>query len=157
MRIANSIVIYDAAYGGMRLTEKLFDDFMTKIVDNCFDRHMRELFQTHAWRQRVLRPILKWMRALTTAPITALPAPIWPDHITTFFAPGSIVSMFAAGRFVERQLGAVTTMAIDGRTQLYYEYNVTDAKGVSKKLAPAAALRPSGHQWSVITGSVPNS
>jgi hypothetical protein len=149
--IANSIVIYDAAYGGMRLTEKLFEDFLTKAVDDCFGEHMLERFQSRLWPSAVLQSILKWMRALKSQPITALPAPTWPDHVTTFFAPGSIVSMFVHGRYVERQLGDATMQVINGQSQLCYEYTVTNGTGTSKQLAPANVLRPTGHQWSVVT------
>lgn len=150
MRIANSIVIYDAAYGGMRLTEKLFDDFLTNVVDDCFADHLREQFETHVWPMDVLQSILDWLQALSVKQITALPAPTWPDHVTTFFAPGSVVSVFDGGRSEERQLKSTITMTIDGRTQLYYKYGTADAKGAQTKLVPASLLQPSGHKWTVL-------
>lgn len=140
--IANSIVIYDAAYGGMRLTEKLFDDFLAQTVLKCLAQIQASL------------PLsaMEWMSALKIEAITSLPAPTWPDHRTSFFGPDSVVTVFDNGSVIERHLGSAVIKTIGGSTQLYYQYSPDGSKQGGIQLVPAAMLLPGGHQWTVMMG-----
>lgn len=142
-RITDIVVIYDSVYGGLRLTENLYDAFaryVERLGFGLVDAHSAERLGN-------------WARKLSDTDVLSQPSPASEPpsdgHWLQVFKPGSLVGISIAGNPVEREL--IEPRYIDdpfrsGSQVLYYEYR-DDRNDSGSSFTPAEAVHPMGHDW----------
>ena len=139
----NTIVIYDAVYGGIRLTEALynsFPDFMEKLRRGSTDDPGPEQVG-----KELAESLLGWARGLPqqTTGSAGLTAPVVdvPEGWYLIYAPGSIVSVPLSGSFSERKVIRPLLAEIEpGVPEIYYVYEQPNATVTAR--IPATAVEP---------------
>ena len=139
----NTIVIYDAVYGGIRLTEALYDsfpDFMEKLHRGSTDDPGPEQVG-----KELAEKLLEWGGGLPQRATgsTGLTEPVVdvPDGSYLVYAPGSIVSVPQSGSYSERKLIRPLLAEIDpGVPEVFYVYEQPNAAVTAR--IPATAVEP---------------
>lgn len=123
-RAIDTIVIYDSIYGGLRLTEPLFEDF-PEFLDRL--KKAAELAGTEALISHdVVENLMDWYESLQegSMPIGQQLTP--PNGELVVYEPGSIVSVRMNGTLVERELLEVTFLSMGETKILMYRYKNRD-------------------------------
>ena len=103
-RVSNCVVIYDVAYGGIRLTEDLFDKFPEYLGQIS---RASSLAGSDAIVTKELAVKLEaWSSTLETGEADERTAPVVPDGWYRIYRPGSVVSIYHHGQLVSRELVA---------------------------------------------------
>ena len=149
--ITDVVVVYDSVYGGLRLTENLFDEFsryIERLRLGAGLSHGDGIVSAETARQLAL-----WEQGLSDSdsfvnPDTPTIEPPLDGNWLQVFKPGSLVGIFIGGNPVERQIiePVYRDFFKTGIPELYYEYQNDINKGGSS-FTPAHALQIVGHDW----------
>lgn len=140
-KVTDTIVIYDAVYGGLRLTEPLFSEFgsfverLRRAAQAAGDEAFIDLQTADA--------ICAWFEGLEEGLAIGGAAASAPDGELLVYAPGSRVSVRQNGMLVERVLLEPSYQEVLGEKKLVYAYEKADGKG----FAIADTVEPSGQDW----------
>ncbi len=153
-QITNMVVIYDSVYGGLRLTENLFDEF-SRFVERL--RLGVQLSNDDGLvSAETGQNLEQWVSGLSD---NASDAHGWdspkidvPEGWLQVFKPGSLVGIYFRGALQDRELLEPTFIEIppnSGNQVLYYIYQ--DARILDgKSYTPAYGVVPTGHDWDLI-------
>jgi DEAD/DEAH box helicase domain-containing protein len=142
-RLTDAVVIYDSVYGGLRLTEGLYDDIGRYVAQL---EKAAELAGDDALTPADVAENLKsWIETLAEgAGEPARPLDV-PEGWFQVYKPGSIVSIMIHGSLVEREL--VEPRLVDafgtGMKTLYYQYK----KNGGTAFVPHDQVQPTGDAW----------
>ena len=144
----NIIVIYDAVYGGIRLTEALYDsfpDFMEKLRRGSADDPGPEQVG-----KELAEALLGWARDLPQRATggTGLTEPVVdvPEGWHLVYTPGSIVSVPQSGSYSERKLIRPRFVEIEpGDSEIFYDFE--DPNPDVKGRIPARSVQPFGDEF----------
>lgn len=145
-RVTDTIVIYYSIYGGLRLTEPLFDELRTYLARLA--RAAELVGDAALLPEGVADKLLDWVSGLqdsAAAPDAALSAPVGEYLI---YAPGSVVSVISQGVLLERELiepKIIPNPFGDGEMVVYC-YN-TGGKGTA--MVPHEQVQATGQDWSL--------
>ena len=145
--ITDMIVVYDSVYGGLRLTENLFDEFeryvrlLGRAVDLAGDNGIvsaETVASLQAWSTTL---------SVDTGGLESASGVAVPEGWLQVFKPGSVVGVFRLGDIIERELiEPVYDDFHTGTPALYYRYRDDNNKnGIS--LTPFEGIQPAGHEW----------
>ena len=149
--ITDTVVIYDSVYGGLRLTENLFDDFGRFIERMNLGAGLSQGAGIISAETAAL--LKHWAQGLSEGSSESddgdLPRVHVPEGWLQVFKPGSVVGVYSRGELLEREV--VEPRYIDdpfdpGTQVLYYSYqDDRNRSGVS--FTPADGIVQSGHDW----------
>lgn len=141
-RATDTIVVYDSIYGGLRLTEPLFQDF---------DDFLGKLHKAAAMAGgdalvsgKIITKLVDWYQSLQegTLPSPQQLAP--PDGELVVYEPGSVVSVRMNGTLVERELLGLRFIDMGGSSMLVYKYKNSDEVDA---WVPHDQVEPTGQDW----------
>ena len=146
-RITNAIVIYDGVYGGLRLTEKLFDKF------NGYVEQLRRAVcltgDNAIMRSETTDDLGRWADTLKEGGSPPLKIDVaTPKGWLQVYKPGSVVGVYLNGTLVDRELLAPEYKDFfgTGSPQLYYviqdRHNYT-----GKSYQPHNSVQGIGDNW----------
>ena len=148
--ITDIVVVYDSVYGGLRLTENLFDEF-SKYVERL--RLSDGLSQGNGLVSvETAERLAQWAKDLSDSDdIHQGPAvePPSDGNWIQVFKPGSFVGVFMRGEILEREI--IEPKFIDdpfnpGNLVLYYSYrDPNNPRGTS--FTPADGVQTIGDEW----------
>lgn len=148
--VSDAIVIYDATYGSLRLTEPVFgelDTLIERLKRSCEDSSDEEAFVP----RRVAVGLNDWFKELETADaedfLTLEDSGVrtTTDGLLLVLAPGSVVAKRdTQGVLHDIEIVAPEIVSIQGPPQLFYRYK-TD--GTGRAMLPAGAVVLAGHDY----------
>lgn len=154
-RASDTIVIYDSVYGGIRLTESLFDN-----IDNYLKQLNRavEIAGDDAIVSRhILRHLEDWVHSLTSNDAGLSLQAIVPEGWLQVYKPGSLVGLNIFSGIVEREI--IRPVYSDpfglGEKQLNYickdpsQRVVAGTSEIRSTISHEAAV-PSGNDWELV-------
>lgn len=141
-RATDTIVIYDSIYGGLRLTEPLFEDF-GEFLDRL--RKAAELAASDALvSAEIVAKLVEWYSSLQEGAMPIGNALAAPAGELVVYEPGSIVSIRLNGTLVERELLDVKFIDLGDSTILMYRYKNRED---GDSWAPHELIEPTGQDW----------
>ncbi len=147
--VTDIIVVYDSVYGGLRLTEKLFDEFGRYIERLSLGATLSN--GNGIVRAETAERLAKWAHGLSDSDTfhrshsTTIEPP--PDgHWLQVFKPGSLVNIFIHGNPVERTIiePVYRDFFNTGSSVLYYKYL---DEHTDNSYTPAESVQELGHEW----------
>lgn len=149
--ITDVVVIYDSVYGGLRLTENLFDEFSRYIERLGLGA---ELSQGEGIVSvETSDNLSRWAQDLSDAEDFVYPQPVIEPpadgNWLLVFKPGSLVGVFQQGELRDREIiepRYIESPLEPGKMVLYYSYQDPVNKG-GTSFTPADAMRPVGQEW----------
>ena len=140
-RITNAVIVYDAVYGGLRLTEDLFEDFRSYVTKLCRAASM-------AGDDALVAPPLAdrlaaWAEDLKDAGAEPDPVVAVPDGWVQIYRPGSMVTITMHGAQIEREIGAPQMIPFGEQSILVYPY----VNGQVPGMVPHAQIQTAGQDW----------
>ena len=150
-QITSMVVIYDSVYGGLRLTENLFDEF-SRFVERL--RLGVQLSNDDGLvSAETAQNLEQWASSLSDVASGTYgwdsPKIDVPEGWLQVFKPGSLVGIYSAGVLQDRELVEPTFIEIppnSGTNVLYYIYRDYRNPDV-KSYTPADGVVKSGHDW----------
>lgn len=141
-KVTDAIVIYDAVYGGLRLTEPLFSEFDTFMdrLSRAAERAGEEAF-IDAGTADAIR---NWYENLEEGMVIAPSAAIPREGEIIVYAPGSRVCVRRNGMLIERTLLEPTYQNVFGEETLVYR---TEEPAGGPRYVMPDAIEPSGQEW----------
>ena len=141
-RATDTIVVYDSIYGGLRLTEPLFEDF-GDFLDRL--KKAAELAGTDALVPAdIVANLMSWHDSLQEGAMPLGQNLVPPDGELVVYEPGSIVSLRINGTLVERELLDVKFLELGETKILMYRYkNRVDGES----WMPHDQVEPTGQDW----------
>jgi len=143
-RLTDAVVIYDSVYGGLRLTESLFDQFQDYIAQ--LDRAANLSGGDALVSGEATKKLVEWAANLQEGGPSAGVAISVPDGWYQVYRPGSVVSVYSNGNLVEREI--VEPKLLDpfglGTKTLYYSYK----SGKTSGFVPHDQVQATGQDWS---------
>ncbi|WJY19834.1 DEAD/DEAH box helicase [Alteriqipengyuania flavescens] len=141
-RATDTIVVYDSIYGGLRLTEPLFqdfDDFLEKLQKAAAMAGGDALVSGE-----IIEKLVDWYESLQegTLPSPQQLAP--PNGELVVYEPGSVVSVRMNGTLVERELLGLRFIDMGGSSMLVYKYKNSDE---GDSWVPHDQVEPTGQDW----------
>jgi DEAD/DEAH box helicase domain-containing protein len=140
-KVTDTIVIYDAVYGGLRLTEPLFSEFGSFVtrLKRAAEAAGDEAFID----QKTADAICQWYESLEEGlALGAGSAPAREGEILVY-APGSRVSVRRGGMLIERVILEPAYQVVFGERTLVYSCEGADGKHF---ILPDT-IEPSGQDW----------
>jgi DEAD/DEAH box helicase domain-containing protein len=145
-RVTNCVVIYDVVYGGIRLTEDLFDRFQDYMLQ--ISRAAALSGSDAIVAEALAKKIEAWASTLEAGEADNLAMFGAPDGWYQVYKPGSMVSIYHNGHLVSREL--LTPKLIDplgeGSPSLFYSYRVSGRQSI----VPHEHIHPLGDDWSYV-------
>lgn len=150
--ITDVVVIYDSVYGGLHLTENLFDEF------NRYIERLSRGAELSSQGEGIVSGetsdnLSRWAQDLSDAGDFAYPEPAIkppPDgNWLRVFKPGSLVGVFKLGVPQDREIiepRYIESPLEPGKMVLYYSYRDPVNKG-GTSFTPADAMEAVGHDW----------
>jgi DEAD/DEAH box helicase domain-containing protein len=142
-RLTDAVVIYDSVYGGLRLTEDLFNN-MERYV-NQLGRAADMAGQDAIVDDATTEHLKQWVSKLADDSVEAVGGPIAHDGWYQIYKPGSIIGIIINGNLVEREI--LEPRLIDpfqtGSLSLFYLYKTSDGQG----FIPHDQAQATGHDW----------
>jgi DEAD/DEAH box helicase domain-containing protein len=140
-KVTDTIVIYDAVYGGLRLTEPLFSEFGSFVERLKRAAHVAgdEAFID----QESADAIYQWYRGLKEGVAVGRNATPARDGELLVYAPGSRVSVRRNGMLIERVILEPSYQDVLGELRLVYSCEAVDGKHY---ILPDT-IEPSGQDW----------
>jgi len=141
-RAADTVVIYDSIYGGLRLTEPLFTDF-GEFLDKL-DRAASLTGNNARIDDGTVSRLRDWFFSLDEG------LAIDGEHLTppagewVVYSPGSIVSVRKNGVLIEREIVRPRLEKVADMDLLMYQYKGPDG---ATALVPHDAIEPTGQDW----------
>ena len=143
-RATDTIVIYDSIYGGLRLTEPLYNAFPEYLMK------LHNAAELAGDAAALPLALTKKLRAWTLDLQQGTPSPertlIAPDGELIVYAPGSIVSVMQNGALLERTLIGPQMLPFGGSEMLVYSYET--GRG-ALGMVPHDQVQPTGQDWSM--------
>lgn len=142
VRLTDAVVIYDAVYGSLRLTEALYDAFPTYLAR--LDRGANLAGADAIVNDDVADRLRVWAETLAPAG-TFNPGKIdVPDGWRLVYRRGSILGCYMNGVLFERELIEPTLVSLPGgESSLFYKYRVSDGDAY----VPHDQIQPTGQEW----------
>ena len=145
--LANAIVVYDSVYGGLRLTESLFDDFARYVSQISAAADMAGVHAIVSGE--ISRRLCDWSNTLEpTDPsgIEAVKVDL-PDGFVQVFKRGSVVGVLFGGGIVERTIIKPVVREFDpGNPELFYQWR-DDRDASVTGYTPVTGCQIIGDQW----------
>ncbi|WP_298165308.1 DEAD/DEAH box helicase [Novosphingobium sp.] len=141
-RATDTVVIYDSIYGGLRLTESLFEDF-GEFLDRL-NKAAAMAGNEALISADVVDKLMDWHGSLQEGTMPAGGHLVAPDGELVVYEPGSLVSVRINGTLVERELLGVQFLDMGDTKLLMYRYKNRD-DGVS--WVPHDQIEPTGQDW----------
>ena len=149
--ITDVVVIYDRVYGGLRLTENLFDEFNRYIERMSLGA---ELSQGEGIVScETSDNLRRWVQDLSDSEdfVYSQPAiePPADGNWLLVFKPGSIVGVFSKGELQDREIlepRYIESPLEPGKMVLYYSYQDRANRG-GTSFTPADSMQAAGHDW----------
>lgn len=141
-KVTDTIVVYDAVYGGLRLTEPLFSEF-GKFIDRlrrAADSAGNDAFINAATAQAIRR----WYDGLEEGLAIGAGTPAPRDGELIVYAPGSRVSVRRNGMLIERVLREPSYQDVLGERTLVY--GSEEPEGVRRYIMPDT-IEAGGQDW----------
>lgn len=148
--ITDVVVIYDSVYGGLHLTENLFDEFNRYIERLSLGAKLSA--GEGIVGAETSDNLRQWAQGLADAdgfPDSQPPVPPADGNWLLVFKPGSLVGVFSTGGMQEREIVEpryIESPFEPGKMVLYYSYQDPANKG-GTSFTPADATEPVGHDW----------
>ncbi|MFN3591918.1 MAG: hypothetical protein ACK4TG_06995, partial [Thermaurantiacus sp.] len=140
-RITDAIVVYDAVYGGLRLSEDLFVEFQHYVAQLC---RAAALTQGEGLvRQELADLLAKWSERLSESGVEPPNVMDVPDGWRQIYKPGSQVQIWINGASVTREIIAPLLLDFDGTQSLVYSYH----NGSTRAMVPHAQIQATGQEW----------
>lgn len=145
-RVSNCVVIYDAVYGGIRLTEDLFDRFSDYL--GLINRAAELAGQDAIVSESLSSRLQHWASDLQDGEASEVETAAAPDGWYQVYRPGSVVSTYHNGQLVSRELVAPRLIDLlgDGTKSLFYSYKLGGRQGV----VPHDQIHLAGEEWSYV-------
>ena len=141
-RATDTIVIYDSIYGGLRLTEPLFEDF-AEFLDRL--KKAAEMAGSEALiSDDIVEKLMDWHGSLQEGTMPIGQKLVAPDGELVVYEPGSIVSVRMNGTLVERELLEVTFLSMGETKILMYRYKNRED---GDSWVPHDQIEPTGQDW----------
>ena len=145
------VVVYDSVYGGLHLTENLYDEFSRFIERLSLGAGLSQ--GNGIVSAEVAEQLATWEQGLSESdnPFgtdSTGPTPPADGNWLQVFKPGSVVGIFVGGNPVEREIIEPTYKDFfnTGTPVLFYSYrNPRVSDGSS--FTPADAIQAIGHEW----------
>jgi DEAD/DEAH box helicase domain-containing protein len=143
-RLTDAVVIYDAVYGGLRLTEDLFVEFERYVsqLDKAADLAGGDAIVG----DDITAQLIEWTKTLGAGQADLGSTISTPDGWFQVYKPGSIVCVLYNGNFVEREI--IEPKLADpfntGLPTLFYSYRLNGGAG----FIPHDQVQPTGQEWS---------
>ena len=146
-KITDAIVIYDSVYGGLRLTEKLFDEFDNYVSQLRRAVHLAGVDAIIS--RETSENLSRWADTLKEGDPQAITIDVEvPEGWMQVYKPGSYVGVYMNGALVEREL--VKPVYRDffgtGKKELYYIFWDDSNKRVTS-YQPHDKLQAVGDNW----------
>ncbi len=149
--ITDVVVIYDSVYGGLHLTENLFDEFSRYIERLILGAELSR--GEGIVSGETSDNLRQWARDLSDADDFAYSQPVVEPpadgNWLQVFKPGSLVGVFRSGELLEREIIEPRYIEFppeSGNMVLYYSYQDPANKG-GTSLTPADSTQPVGQDW----------
>ena len=149
--VTDIVVVYDSVYGGLRLTENLFDEINRFVERLCLGAglsHGEGIVSTET-----AELLARWCRGLSEGAINTsgmdFPTIDIPKGWLLVYKPGSLVGVYSGGALQERELLEPMYLEIpynSGNTVFYYSYK-DDRNPGGISYTPADGVVASGHDW----------
>ena len=141
-RATDTIVIYDSIYGGLRLTEPLFEDF-SDFLDRL--QKAAEMAGDEALvSEDVIAKLMNWYESLQEGALSPGQQLAPPNGELVVYEPGSVVSVRMNGTLVERELLEVQFLNMGDTKLLMYRYKNRDD---GDSWIPHDQVEPTGQDW----------
>lgn len=141
-RATDTIVIYDSIYGGLRLTEPLFEDF-GDFLDRL--KKAAELAGGNALVSGdIVAKLTDWHESLREGSMPQGQQLVAPDGELVVYEPGSLVSVRMNGTLVERELLEVKFLDMGDTKLLMYRYKNRDD---GDSWVPHDQIEATGQDW----------
>lgn len=143
-RLTDAVVIYDAVYGGLRLTEDLFIEFERYVaqLDKAADLAGGDAIVG----DDITANLIEWTKALGSGQADPGAMASAPDGWFQVYKPGSVVCVLYNGNFVEREI--IEPKLADpfntGTPTLFYSYQLNGGAG----FVPHDQVQATGQDWS---------
>lgn len=141
-RATDTIVIYDSIYGGLRLTEPLFEDFsdflerLQKAAEMAGDEALVS--------EDLIAKLLDWYESLQEGALSPGQQLAPPNGELVVYEPGSVVSVRTNGTLVERELLEIKFLNLGDTKLLMYRYKNRDD---GDSWVPHDQIEPTGQDW----------
>lgn len=141
-RATDTIVIYDSIYGGLRLTEPLFEDF-AEFLDRL--KKAAGLAGSEALvSDELVEKLVDWHDSLQEGSAAVGQHLAAPDGELVVYEPGSVVSVRINGTLVERELLGIQFVDMGSTKLLMYRYKDRDD---GDSWVPHNQIEPTGQDW----------
>jgi len=141
-RAIDTIVVYDSIYGGLRLTEPLFEGFgeylerLGKAADMAGANALVS--------KDIVERLTNWLGSLSEGVTPTGPRLVAPEGELVVYEPGSVVSVRIAGTLMERELLEPKLFTFGDTTMLMYRYKNRDD---GESWVPHDQVEPTGQDW----------
>ena len=148
-RATDAVVIYDSVYGGLRLTENLFDEFNRYVERLVIGAGLSD--GDGIVSAETAERLTEWAKGLSDSDgliYQSGPGEPPPDgNWMQVFKPGSLVGVFIAGNVIDREIVGPEYRDFfnSGSPVLYYSYY--DPRNNGTSYTPADGVQPTGHDW----------
>lgn len=142
-RASDMIVIYDSIYGGLRLTEPLYNELTTYV-----ERLVKaaQLAGDHAAvSTEIAGKLASWVNGLEIGSPSPSEQLVPAEGEVLIYSPGSVVSVLQNNVLFERTLLAPTMVNFGGTDILVYSYNLGNG---TSGMIPHEQVQATGQDWS---------
>jgi DEAD/DEAH box helicase domain-containing protein len=141
-RATNTVVVYDSIYGGLRLTESLFEEF-GEVLDRL--KKAAEMAGNDALIPGdIVEKLIDWHSSLQEGTMPLGRQLSAPNGELVVYEPGSLVSVRINGTLVERELLEVKFLEMGDTKLLMYRYKNRDD---GDSWVPHDQIEPTGQDW----------
>jgi DEAD/DEAH box helicase domain-containing protein len=142
-RATDTVVVYDSIYGGLRLTEPLFNE-LPEFLDRL--EKAAELAGADAFvSNEIAEKLRAWYGSLREGTVSPERTLTPADGEYVIYTPGSEVAVLHQGVLVERRLLEPTLLPLGDMKMLMYQY---DTGGRGNGFVPHDQIQPTGQDWS---------
>lgn len=142
-RLTDTIVIYDAIYGSLRLTEPLYDAFTTYLAR--LGRGASLAGDEAIVSDVVAERLRSWAETLTPAGSENFSHIEVPEGWRPVYKRGSIVGIYKNGVLFEREILEPVIVELPGAAPaLYYKYSAPEG---GSQYVPHDHIEPTGQDW----------
>lgn len=151
-KVVDAIVIYDTVYGGLRLTEDLFNRFSEYATQ--LDRAAELAGNAALVPDEVTERIKDWASELEDSDVTVSSVAVSPEGLYLVYRPGSSVGIYIQGMLMSREIIAPRLIDLgDGDKQMGYTYSHNGKKSIVRHEEVQAICNEASFVfWNPITG-----
>ncbi|MCL5779284.1 DEAD/DEAH box helicase [Limibaculum sp. FT325] len=142
VRLTDAVVIYDAVYGSLRLTEALYDAFPTYLAR--LDRGASLAGADAIVSDKIADKLRAWAETLAPAGAVNLANIKVPDGWRLVYKRRSVLGVYMNGVLFERELIEPMLVTFPGAApSLFYKYHVPEGDAY----VPHDQIQPTGQEW----------